>query len=102
MQEIVFQEADNMALVFDIEKDVRYRQGKDKGLEEGIEKGIEKGREEGLLEGIELALMIKFGNESLDIMDKIKAISDINKLEQVKGFILKSKTIAELEGMLTG
>ncbi|KJR41525.1 hypothetical protein MCHI_002575 [Candidatus Magnetoovum chiemensis] len=98
MQEIVFQEADNMALVFDIEKDVRYRQGKEKGLEEGIEKGIEKG----LIEGIELALMIKFGNENLDIMGKIRTITDINKLEQIKGFILKAKTIAELESMLTG
>ncbi|KJR42082.1 hypothetical protein MCHI_002013 [Candidatus Magnetoovum chiemensis] len=46
--------------------------------------------------------MIKFGNENLDIMNKIRTISDIAKLELIKGFILKAKTIAELEGMIKG
>ncbi|MBF0556162.1 MAG: hypothetical protein HQK96_16690 [Nitrospirae bacterium] len=73
-----------MALEWDIEKDVRFRQGLEKGL----------------LEGIELAVNVKFGTEGLIVMDKIRNITDINNLEKIKDIILKSENIKELMGMI--
>ncbi|MBF0564597.1 MAG: hypothetical protein HQK89_05085 [Nitrospirae bacterium] len=73
-----------MALVWDIEKDVRFRQG----------------REKGLLEGIELAVKIKFGTEGLAVMDKIKSIADINTLEKIEDILLKSENIHEFMEMI--
>lgn len=100
LQNEVCKEAEDMALVWDIEKDVRFRQGLEKGLEEGREKGREEGLQKGLLEGIELAVTIKFGTEGLVVMDRIRNITDINKLVEIKDIILKSEGIHEILGII--
>mgnify|MGYP001408449752 CR=1 FL=1 len=38
----------DMAFTYEIEKDLRYRQGVEEGMEKGIEKGMEKGMEKGI------------------------------------------------------
>ncbi|MCI4624779.1 MAG: hypothetical protein L3V56_02345 [Candidatus Magnetoovum sp. WYHC-5] len=55
---------------------------------------------EGLIKGIELALDIRFGELSLTVMDKIRAINDINKLEQIKNSIKKASNVEEFKTML--
>jgi hypothetical protein len=44
----------------------------------------EEGRREGLIEGIELALNLKFGDESRNLAERIAQIQDIQKLKAVK------------------
>lgn len=115
-QEEVCKEVENMAIIYDLEKDVRFRQGKEKGkeegkeeglheglakgkekgLHEGLEKGLHEGLEKGLLKGLELALKIKFGDEGLLAMDRLKTIKNIDLLEQVQGYILKASSVNEL------
>ncbi|MBF0566932.1 MAG: hypothetical protein HQK89_17035 [Nitrospirae bacterium] len=85
-------EAEEMALVWDIEKDFRFRQGRQKGREEGLE--------EGLLRAIERAITIKFGTQGLAVMDKIKTVADIDKLDEIDDIILRSANIDELTEMI--
>ncbi|WP_420265114.1 hypothetical protein [Candidatus Magnetominusculus dajiuhuensis] len=112
LQNEVSEEAENMAIAYDMERDVRFRQGRERGMLEGIEKGvekgikkgiaqgmlegIEKGIEKGLTEAIELALDIRFGAEGVALMDKINNITDVGKLKQIKEHLRKAKTIAEV------
>lgn len=51
------------------------------------EEGRRDGRREGLIEGIELALNIKFGDESRNLAERIAQIQDIQKLKAVKDAI---------------
>ncbi len=55
--------------------------------EEGWREGQRKGQREGLLEGIELALSLKFGDESRNLAERIAQIKDIQQLKAVKEFI---------------
>lgn len=95
-------------LIYDVEKDPYYKRGKmdgelrgeQKGLLKGEQKGLLEGRREGLLEGIQLALDIKYGVKGLSLMDKISAVSDLNKLEQIKELIRHSTSVEELENLL--
>ncbi|MBF0516595.1 MAG: hypothetical protein HQK97_05675 [Nitrospirae bacterium] len=50
-----------MALVYDLERDMRFRQGRERAMIEGILEG--KG--EGLLEAIELRIMLVFVGRKL-------------------------------------
>jgi len=54
----------------------------------------EEGRREGLLEGIELALSLKFGDESRNLAERIARIKDIQRLKAVKE-IIRSASDAE-------
>lgn len=54
-------EAEAMALVYDLERDMRFRQGRERAMIEGILEG--KG--EGLLEAIELRIMLVFVGRKL-------------------------------------
>ncbi|MBF0345426.1 MAG: hypothetical protein HQL06_14510 [Nitrospirae bacterium] len=84
----VSKEVEDMALIFDIEKDIRFKQG------------LEKGLEQGLLEGIELALDIKFGGQGLALMEKIKDIDDLVSLKLIKEHIRTSASISELVDLI--
>ncbi|MBF0519709.1 MAG: Rpn family recombination-promoting nuclease/putative transposase [Nitrospirae bacterium] len=88
LQENVCKEVSKMALVYDIERDVRYKQG--------MEKGIEKG----LLEGIELGLELKYGLAGLELMNIVRAISTVDKLEEFKNLIRKAGSVYELKEFL--
>ncbi|MCI4624404.1 MAG: hypothetical protein L3V56_00415 [Candidatus Magnetoovum sp. WYHC-5] len=101
LQNYVGEEVDKMAFIFDLTKDYRFQQGREKGREEGREKGREEGMEKGLKEGIELALEVKFGFDSLELIEKIKGIRDIQQLENIKDIIKNTNTVAEFIQKIT-
>jgi predicted transposase/invertase (TIGR01784 family) len=53
LQSTIIKILEDMALYYDLETDIRFLQGKEKGMKEGIEKGMELGKEEGRQEGRE-------------------------------------------------
>ncbi|MEO5360185.1 MAG: hypothetical protein H7843_07010 [Nitrospirota bacterium] len=114
LQEDVCKKAEAMALVYDLERDVRFKQGRERGLLEGEQRGIERGKIEGneegkqegllagerkgLLEGIELGLELKFGSAGLELMNMVRAIPTVDKLEGFKNLIKKADSADELKG----
>ncbi|MEO5355793.1 MAG: hypothetical protein H7844_00660 [Nitrospirae bacterium YQR-1] len=101
LQDEVCKEAEDMALVYNLERDVRFKQGRQRGLFEGERKGLLEGKREGLLEGIEGMLELKYGYAGLELINSVKAISTIEKLEDFKNFIKKAGSVDELKEFLT-
>ncbi len=70
LQELTIKISEKMALVYDLETDVRFKQGVEqgieRGLERGLEQGIEKGVEQGINQGVDLTIerMIRRGKLS--------------------------------------
>ncbi|KJU82416.1 hypothetical protein MBAV_005390 [Candidatus Magnetobacterium bavaricum] len=77
-----------------------FMEGEHKGLIEGERKGLIKGKIEGLLEGIEGMLEIKYASDGLALMDSIRGIEEIKRLEELKGLIKGAASIEELRGFL--
>jgi hypothetical protein len=124
LQDDVCKEAEDMALVYDLERDVRFRQGRERGLSEGKEKwkqegkvegklegkvegkvegkleGKAEGKAEGLLEGIELGLELKHGSAGLELMGMARALDSIDKLEEFKNLIRKADSLDDLKRFL--
>ncbi|RMD90386.1 MAG: hypothetical protein D6813_09185, partial [Calditrichaeota bacterium] len=97
LEEIIIEEEKKMAIIYDIEKDVRYKQGIAKGLQKGITKGKKEGKREGLLEGIEALLNVKFGTPGLKLLNSIKKIEDIKLLQKIKDKITSASELKEVE-----
>ncbi len=93
-------EEEKMPYITSIEKLAR-KEGYDKGLEQGIEQGIEQGKyqgiREGLLEAIELGLNLRFGEESLKLMPRIRRIRKLDRLRTIKEAIRTVPELAEFE-----
>ncbi|MEO5358605.1 MAG: hypothetical protein H7844_15090 [Nitrospirae bacterium YQR-1] len=104
LQNEVCKEAEDMALVYNLERDVRFKQGRQRGLFEGERKGLldgeRKGKRDGLLEGIEGMLELKFGYAGLELMNMVRVINTIDKLEEFKNLIKKAGSVDELQGFL--
>ena len=81
-QLIIIKYLETMPIVYNLETDIRYQQGKGKGMEEGIEKGIEKGIEEGIEKGIEKGV----------INQKLKSIKNL-----IRSKLLTNQQIAAIE-----
>ncbi|KWT87093.1 hypothetical protein [Candidatus Magnetominusculus xianensis] len=100
LQGKVNKEESGMAIVYDIETDIRYRQGLTKGRKEGREDGRTEGRrqglKDGLIEAIELAVELKFGAQTIKLIDGIKSINDIDRLHQIKELIRRASSIDEV------
>ncbi|MBF0458834.1 MAG: hypothetical protein HQK99_13170 [Nitrospirae bacterium] len=84
LQDEVSKEAEAMALVYDLERDVRFRQG----------------RELGMIEGIELGLELKFGSAGLALMDMVRVVNSVDKLKEFRNLIKKSNSLDELKDFL--
>ncbi|MEO5358653.1 MAG: hypothetical protein H7844_15340 [Nitrospirae bacterium YQR-1] len=112
LQDEVCKEAEDMALVYNLERDVRFKQGRQRGLFEGQRKGLLEGelkgkrdgllegKRDGLLEAIELGLELKFGYAGLELMNMVKVINTIDKLEEFKNLIKKAGLMDELKEFL--
>jgi hypothetical protein len=69
-------------------------------FKEGIEEGLIKGKEEGLIEGIELGLELKHGSAGLELMNMVRVIGSVEKLEELKNLIKTAASVNELKGFL--
>ena len=78
LQSLIIKHLEAMPIVYNLETDYRYQQGRGKGIEEGIEKGIEEGIEKGIEKG--------------EIIQKIKSIKGL-----VRSKLLTNQQIAAIE-----
>jgi hypothetical protein len=108
LTEAVKREVKKMPVTIDITKDVLYMDGKEEGLLEGKREGLFEGKREGLfegkreglLEGIELGLELKYGLAGLELMNIVRVINTVDKLEEFKNLIKKADSVVELKEFL--
>jgi hypothetical protein len=67
---------------------------------EALEKGLFEGERKGLFEGIELGLELKYGLAGLELMNMVRAINTIDKLEELKNLIKRAGSVDELREFL--
>ena len=72
----------------------------EKGIEKGIEQGIEQGIEKGLLRGRQEVLLkqlkLKFGPVSDALASRVRAIEDIEVLDELAEKILTAERVEDL------
>ena len=68
---------------------------------ESWNEGIKEGKKAGIQEAISLGLELKFGIESLTLMDKVNKIESIRKLEMLKEAIKKVNNVDEISKLLS-
>ncbi|MEO5357226.1 MAG: hypothetical protein H7844_08005 [Nitrospirae bacterium YQR-1] len=97
-------EVSKMPITIDVRESEIFQEGllegKQKGLLEGERKGLLEGERKGLLEGIELGLELKFGLVGLELMNMVRTINSVDKLEEFKNLIKKAGTADELKEFL--
>ncbi|MBF0466330.1 MAG: hypothetical protein HQK94_14755 [Nitrospirae bacterium] len=97
----VKREVKKMPVTIDITKDELYLDGVEKGLLEGEQKGLLegelRGKRDGLLEGIEGMLELKFGLAGIELMNMVRVLNTIDKLEEFKNFIKKAGSVDEMK-----
>lgn len=70
------------------------------GVEQGIQKGIQQGLQQGLLKAVELGLNLKFGPSGLKLMDAIRQIKDIARLNAIVEAIKTARKISDIRKMV--
>ncbi|MBF0608496.1 MAG: hypothetical protein SFH39_05165 [Candidatus Magnetobacterium sp. LHC-1] len=86
----VKKEVENMPITFDIRESEMFLEGK------------REGKRDGLLEGVEMVLEIKYGATGLELMDMVKKVDTLEKLNQLKVLIKRSDAIDEVRANLMG
>ncbi|MBF0402503.1 hypothetical protein [Candidatus Magnetominusculus xianensis] len=86
----VKREVEKMPVTIDITKDELYLNGEQRGKLEGLNEGIE-----GMLE-------IKYGPIGLELMNIVRRIDAVERLEEFKELIKKAVSIDDLKGFLAG
>lgn len=66
----------------------------------GLKQGIEQGTRQGIYQTIADILEIKFGAEALELMEKIRKISDIKILNNIRIELKKAETLVEAQEAL--
>ncbi|MBW7942956.1 MAG: Rpn family recombination-promoting nuclease/putative transposase, partial [Candidatus Kuenenia stuttgartiensis] len=74
--------------------------GRVEGRAEGAIEGERKGRIEGLKEAIEIGLELKYGVKGLKLLERIRKIVVIEKLEAIKEAVKIAKNMEEIEKLL--
>ncbi|MES0336880.1 MAG: Rpn family recombination-promoting nuclease/putative transposase [Candidatus Magnetobacterium sp. LHC-1] len=92
MQKIVIEEVEKMPIVYDLETDIRFMQGKESGRVEG--------RVEGMQKMIETLLRTRFGEQSLSLMDKVRRCEDESRLYAIAEALMKADDIGLIESVL--
>ncbi|WP_040335062.1 hypothetical protein [Candidatus Magnetobacterium casense] len=94
----VKQEVLNMPITIDLDE---YEFFKDI-FTKGELKGRQEGKLEGKLEGIEGMLEIKYGPEGLELMDMLRGIDKVDRLDEFRALIKRSTSVAQLRLYLQG
>ncbi|MBF0338887.1 MAG: hypothetical protein HQL05_13785 [Nitrospirae bacterium] len=77
-------------------------EGRMEGILEGRLEGRQEGRLEGALKGIEGMLEIKYGPEGLELMEMVRGIDKIDRLDEFREHIKQSASVAQLRLYLQG
>ncbi|WP_156033232.1 hypothetical protein [Candidatus Magnetobacterium casense] len=77
-------------------------EGRMEGRLEGRLEGRQEGRLEGALKGIEGMLEIKYGPEGLELMEMVRGIDKIDRLDEFREHIKQSASVAQLRLYLQG
>ncbi|MBF0516299.1 MAG: hypothetical protein HQK97_04135 [Nitrospirae bacterium] len=65
-----------------------------------FKEGRMEGKGEGLIEGIELGLELKFASAGLQLMNLVRAVDSVDKLEEFKNLIKKTGSVDDLKEFL--
>jgi predicted transposase YdaD len=68
--------------------------------EEGIKEGKKEGKKEGLYETLFFGIELKFGIDGIPLIEKVRKIDSIGKLESLKEAIRLAKNIEEFEKLI--
>jgi hypothetical protein len=87
LQEIIAKLLEKMALTYNLENDLRFKQGLHKGLQKGLHKGIHKGKnrkaivaiKEMLADGLPFDLIARYLHVSVDFVQKVAEKVQKNK-----------------------
>ena len=79
------------------DRDAFILEAETRGLQKGIEKGIEKGPAQGAIEAI---LDLKFGEAGLKLMETVRSISDLAKLQELRQVLKSAQTLDEFRACL--
>jgi hypothetical protein len=93
-----YQEERAMPYVTSIERLAR-EEGRQEGRQEGREEGRWEGLEEGLLEAVQTALELRFGRESLSLLERIRPGTGALELRRLKDAVIAAGTREELEAL---
>ncbi|MBF0338838.1 MAG: Rpn family recombination-promoting nuclease/putative transposase [Nitrospirae bacterium] len=74
------------------------RKGRLEGERKGRLEGKLEGKYEGLLEGIEVILEVKYADVATDIMESVRKLGTIEKLEEFKKLLKTSASVEDLKG----
>ena len=73
------------------------RRAMELGLKKGREEGHEKGLREGILKGVRIALKLRFGRKGLKVFTALRAIEDLEKLDEICKLIEDAETLEEIQ-----
>ncbi|MBF0592935.1 MAG: Rpn family recombination-promoting nuclease/putative transposase [Nitrospirae bacterium] len=77
-------------------------EGKREGRIEGRIEGLIEGERKGLIKGIEGMLEIKYADKGLELMDGVRALESVEKLEAFNQLLKKSASVDDLWAYLKG
>jgi hypothetical protein len=69
-------------------------------MEEGEIKGEIKGKIDGLKDAVSLGLELKFGTDSIVLMDRVLKVESVERLEKIIKTIRTAKKIEEIEKLI--
>ncbi len=71
------------------------REGLLEGMREGLLKGRREGIREGLLNGIRLGLELRFGDQGMKLLPRLKEVQDVDTLQRVIDLLRRRDTTLE-------
>jgi len=91
----ILEQEEKMPYITSVER-IGIEKGLEQGRQEGRQEGLEQGLRQGLLDGIALALKIKFGAASAEILLEIQALSSLDAIRAVYTQIETAQTLDDV------
>ncbi|KWT94629.1 hypothetical protein [Candidatus Magnetominusculus xianensis] len=91
----VKREVSKMPITIDVKNSDIYQEGLVEGKQEGKQEGLIEGERLGIIEGM---LELKFGLAGLELMNMVRVIPTVDKLEEFKNLIKKADSVDGLRG----
>ncbi len=66
------------------------------GIQQGVQQGVQQGMYDGIFQSLKVAFEARFGADGISLHDRIKHISDIERLKTILETIIKAKTPEEV------